>query len=172
MPTESLALNSVITAGWIDNGSTGLGCVNSNDGDTTYIQTNSSLATQEYKFNAPSGSGVQSGDSITNVAITYTARCTSVRAATTSCRAVVGASATAAQNSSITTAYASFTINFPTNPSGGAWTYSDISDLRARFLAPSITLNFARITEVQSAVITYTPNTFANKAAMTAALFC
>jgi len=115
---------------------------------------------------------VHSGDTITNVAITYTVRCTAARAATTtSCAAVVGVSATAAQNSSINTTYA-FTINFPTNPSGGAWTYSDISDLRARFLAPSIALNFARITEVQSAVITYTPNTFANKAAMFASLFC
>lgn len=153
MATESLSLASVISSAWTETGSTGLGCVNTSDGDTTYITTNSALLVNEYKFTAPATIGAT--DTISNVRLGIEVRKTS-GSLTTGIKAVVGTNASTASTFVTTTTYTVFTADFPLNPTGGAWTLTDLSDLRIQIQNTVASLTQARITNVTNAVVTFT----------------
>jgi hypothetical protein len=139
---------------WSANTGTRLSATQTNDGDSSYIDTGTSVETF-----AVAGAGVPAGSVINSVTLTAVARGTAT-GATMSLVAENGGAPNAGSANTLTTSYATYTRTMNTNPfTGNSWTLAEVNAWTTRFgvSAPNNAAS-ARVTQF-SVTVNYTPGT-------------
>ncbi len=139
---------------WSANTGTRVSATQTNDGDSSYIDTGTSIETF-----AIVGAGVPAGSVINSVTITAVARGTAA-GATMSLVAENGGAPNAGNANTLTTSYATYTRTMNTNPfTGNPWTLAEVNAWTTRFgiSAPNNAAS-ARVTQF-SVTVNYTPGT-------------
>lgn len=112
---------------WTANTGTRVSAVNSNDGDTSYIDTSAAIETFDV-----TDAGIPAGSIINSVTITAVARGTA-GGATLALVAENGGAPNIGTTNSLTTNYATYTRTMTTNVSGNPWTLAEVNAWTTRF---------------------------------------